>query len=336
MRKPNGFGSIDKLPGKRRRPWRARKTVGFDEKGKQKRRSVGCFRTMREAMRALEEEAKKAENGRGNVTLREIYEMWRQMNFRNYAKNTVALYEMAFRQLKAIHDESFSGLKPTDLQNTFNRMRLAESSKRAVKALLNAIYRFALTYEYVERNLSGAVKLGKPVPIVYRKVFTAGEIKKLWIHKDDRIVATILIMIYSGLRVGEILTLQRKNVYLQRRYMRCGIKTKAGKDRIVPLHRKIIPLLEELMRANPGKNFVFRMPYSSYRARFRDALKMAGTGPHTTHDCRHTFATLLSRAEANETSIRQMIGHKTYETTEKIYVHKNLKDLKKAVDKIKD
>lgn len=29
MRQPNGFGSVYKLPGKRRNPWRVRKTKGW-------------------------------------------------------------------------------------------------------------------------------------------------------------------------------------------------------------------------------------------------------------------------------------------------------------------
>ena len=58
MKLPNGFGSIYKLSGKRRRPWVAAKTFGwqFDEEGqriKQKRQVIGYFATRQEAMTAL-------------------------------------------------------------------------------------------------------------------------------------------------------------------------------------------------------------------------------------------------------------------------------------------
>lgn len=48
---------------------------------------------------------------------------------------------------------------------------------------------------------------------------------------------------------------------------------------------------------------------------------------HKPHDCRHTFATLLSNA--NATAIKKMIGHESYATTEKIYTHKNIEELRK-------
>ena len=56
---------------------------------------------------------------------------------------------------------------------------------------------------------------------------------------------------------------------------------------------------------------------------------------HMPHDCRHTFATLLNNAEANATSIKKLIGHSSFITTEKIYTHKDKEELRKAIDLIK-
>lgn len=58
MKLPNGFGSVYKLSGRRRRPWVAAKTFGweFDEKGqkvKQKQQAIGYYATRQEAMTAL-------------------------------------------------------------------------------------------------------------------------------------------------------------------------------------------------------------------------------------------------------------------------------------------
>lgn len=56
---------------------------------------------------------------------------------------------------------------------------------------------------------------------------------------------------------------------------------------------------------------------------------------HRPHDCRHTFAILLSNANANATTIKKMIGHESYATTEKIYTHKDIEELRKNVELIK-
>lgn len=55
---------------------------------------------------------------------------------------------------------------------------------------------------------------------------------------------------------------------------------------------------------------------------------------HKPHDCRHTTATLLNNAGANPTSIKKILGHSSYITTEKIYTHKDIKELQKAMSLI--
>ena len=76
------------------------------------------------------------------------------------------------------------------------------------------------------------------------------------------------------------------------------------------------------------------MAYQNYLTYFKKLMEQLNM-THTIHDCRHTFATLLSNADANKISIAKIIGHSSYLTTEKIYTHKDIEELKKAVDLIK-
>lgn len=55
---------------------------------------------------------------------------------------------------------------------------------------------------------------------------------------------------------------------------------------------------------------------------------------HTTHDCRHTCATLMDNTEVNENAKRKILGHVTGDVTDTVYTHKNLKQLRKAINKI--
>ena len=57
-------------------------------------------------------------------------------------------------------------------------------------------------------------------------------------------------MIYTGLRPTELLEIQTENVHLDEKYMVGGMKTEAGKDRIIPLNDKIIPLVKNRYDAN--------------------------------------------------------------------------------------
>lgn len=87
MKLPNGFGSIYKLSGKRRRPWVAAKTFGwqFDEEGqriKQKRQVIGYFATRQEAMTALVQYNENPYDLDSNkITFSEVYEKWSDKYF---------------------------------------------------------------------------------------------------------------------------------------------------------------------------------------------------------------------------------------------------------------
>lgn len=58
-------------------------------------------------------------------------------------------------------------------------------------------------------------------------------------------------MIYSGLQPTELLEILPENVHLDEKYMVSGMKTEAGKDRMIPLNNKIIPLVKN--RYDPNK-----------------------------------------------------------------------------------
>jgi len=55
---------------------------------------------------------------------------------------------------------------------------------------------------------------------------------------------------------------------------------------------------------------------------------------HKPHDCRHTFATLMGNAGANTVALQKIIGHANYNTTANTYTHKDIDELRKAVDLI--
>jgi putative uncharacterized protein (fragment) len=117
------------------------------------------------------------------------------------------------------------------------------------------------------------------------------------------------------------------------------LKTQAGKNRLVPIHPKIFPLIEKRYNSN-NKYLIInfkgqQMKYDNYyREKFLPIMEQLDM-KHKPHDCRHTFATLLSNANANSTAIKKMIGHESYVTTEKIYTHKDIEELRKNVELIK-
>lgn len=340
MKNYNSFGSVYKMEGRRRNPWRVVKTLGRDQDtGKIKRITIGYCRTKTEGMELL---AKYNLNpyslDTNKMLFSEVLEKWKEQHFKKLEPKTVKQYRSACKWFEPINSIPIVELNTLHLQELFDKIPLAPASKRLVKAVLKQIYKYALKMEIVAKDYSEFIEMDKKKAVIKRKIFTTEEILKLWEYKELENVDTILIMIYTGLRIGELLTIKNQDIDLENRTIRGGIKTEAGKNRLIPINIEILPLIKNRLRADReylitgsrGK----RMCYQHYHIKFNEVMEKLMMA-HTIHDCRHTFASLLSNADANQSSIAKIIGHSSYTTTEKIYTHKDIDELKKAVDLIK-
>ena len=335
----NNYGSVYKMKDKpRRNPWRVVKTVK-DLDGKSKRKTIGYTRTKAEGLELL---AKYNTNpyslNTTKMTFIEVLEKWKELHFEKLEPRTVRQYKSICKHFEPIKDIPMLELTTMQLQELFNSVTLAPASKRLLKAVLNQVYKYALKMDIVVKDCSEFIELGKKQAVIERKIFTNEEILKLWKYKELQWVDTVLIMIYTGLRIGELLTIESKNIDLENRTIKGGIKTDAGKNRIIPINVEILPLIKNRMSLERqylitgvrGKKLLYQN-YILFFNKLMEQLNME----HTIHDCRHTFASLLSNADANKISIAKIIGHSSYLTTEKIYTHKDVEELKKAVDLIK-
>src|SRR5699024_6368908 len=124
-----------------------------------------------------------------------------------------------------------------------------------------------------------------------RKPFTHDEIELLWNNVNKVEFADVpLIMIYTGLRPGELIGIEVPNIFLEERYLIAGIKTRAGKNRTIPIHRRISPLIEKRLSMSTDILSFFDVNssgnYDALRYRWRRLMKKLGL-KHLPHDCRH-------------------------------------------------
>ena len=146
-------------------------------------------------------------------------------------------------------------------------------------------------------------------------------------------------MIYTGLRPTELLEIQTENVHLDEKYMVGGMKTEAGKDRIIPLNDKIIPLVKNRYDANKkyliNNKFGNHYTYGTYMNGNFNTCMVKLKMKHLPHDGRHTFASLMDSAGANDVCIKLIMGHSMKnDTTRGTYTHKTLEELLTEVNKI--
>lgn len=338
MRLPNGFGSVYKLSGNRRNPFVAMKTVGWDEEGRQVRQPIGYYKTRAAAMQALAEyNSSPYDVVAASITFAELFEMFSAKKFEKISRGNVNGYKASFKAAAALHEMKMSEIKAAHLQDVIDSCKKGHGSRKKIKVLFNQIYKFGLENDILQKDYSKFVEVGQNTDESSRRPFSASEIQLLWenLTRFD-FVDSVLISIYTGLRPGELVTIKTADVDLKERVMRGGIKTAAGKNRVIPINKKILPLVAA--RVNEGHEFLFAndkggpMSYFTYYdCHFMRIMDQLGLS-HKPHDTRHTFATLMDNAGANKLSIKRIMGHASKDITDKVYTHKDISELKKAVD----
>ena len=96
-----------------------------------------------------------------------------------------------------------------------------------------------------------------------KKTFSDIEIQKLendicpYTQKRCDWSSTILILIYTGMRISELLSLTRFNIDMENQIITGGIKTDAGKNRVIPIHPKITEHIKYWLNKN-GETIICR------------------------------------------------------------------------------
>lgn len=332
----NGTGSIVKLSGNRRKPYAARVTNGW-KNGKQVRKYLGYFATQTEALMALAEYHKYGlDIDGGKLTLEEVFDDWYKRIEPKTSKTVLNGHNMTKIRLGTFGNTPIKSIKPKHLQDWFDQIDLKASSKGRIKSTLNQVFNYAYQNDIIVKNPMNGVAIEQEASEPVGKIFTEKEIQALWDLKDHETARWVLILIYTGMRISELLKMTTDNIHLEERYMIGGSKTEAGRDRIIPIHEAIVPLMEaQLGRA---KNFLRNskgnpLTYLTAKRNFDTLMENLGM-EHNPHDTRKTGISLMHSAEIPMETIKIIVGHATQDVTEKIYLRKNISELVKQINRI--
>ena len=207
------------------------------------------------------------------------------------------------------------------------------------KNVYRQLFKYAIKNEIVEKNHANLIEL--PQDSEPKKdshtIFTPDEIQILWDNVDKPNVDIALILIYSGMRIMELLQMPSENVYLTEQYMVGGNKTKAGKNRVIPIHDKILPLVAK--RMSKGNTYLIKPPrsevyyYTSFRKNVWWVMMNELGLNHTMHDTRHTFVSMMDSAGVQQLTIKKIAGHSSKDITDR-YTHKEIRELVEAVNQL--
>ena len=191
------------------------------------------------------------------------------------------------------------------------------------------MYRYAEPRNLCDKNYAEYVQIKIEDDDEHGVPFTLAELKLLWDNKDDETVEFMLIMCYSGYRISAY---KKIKIDLEELFFQGGVKNKTSKERIVPIHSAILPLVKRRLQRD-GK--ILKRRPDDFRIDMYDKLEELGIEKHTPHDCRHTFSMLCVKYEVKENDRKRMMGHAFEDIDNKVYGHRLLEDLRVEIEKIK-
>lgn len=337
---PNGYGCIKKLSGNRSRPYAAYPTTAGSASGSfvNPSTAIGYFSDWHSAYAALTEYKRAPYDPKQrNYSFREVYELFYRSKFENTRKalsiSSKQAYESAFKNCAPLHAIRFLDIRKSDMQEILDNCTLGYSSVCNLKKLFSQMYRFALENDMIEKNYAQFVTNDHEDNNEKGEPFSEEELSILWKNKKDRTVQMILLMIYTGYRIKAFETIE---INLEEQYLKGGVKTSAGKGRIVPIHPAVLPFAKSFPKSFPN----FRV--ANFRTTFfYPTLKRLGISftddgkKHTPHDCRHTFSWLCDKYKIDELSKHLLMGHSPGKDIEKaVYGHRTLDELRNEISKI--
>lgn len=375
MKLPNGFGSIMERKNKNlRKPFYVRVCVGRDPFGKPILRPLkpkSSFSTYNEAYQALVEYNRNPYDLDDDITVAELYEKWTDTYFQSLASDSStrtitsawaycsSIYAMRAKDVRARHIKGCmeEGYRiETKGKNKGEKVFPTASMKARMKSMFNLMFDYALEYEIVDRNyartfdISADIIKEKEAATRGHIIFSDEEMKILWDNVGKiKYVDWILIQCYMGWRPRELATLRLDEINLEDWYMCAGMKTDAGKQRIVPIHTKIRSLVQknydfalsigsEYLLNDKGQTHAgsWKLTYDKYAKRFAKVIQELNLNPeHRAHDPRMTFITSAKKAGIADAAIKKMAGHKIQDITESAYTDRDVEWLRNDIEKIK-
>lgn len=350
LRRPNGEGSIYKLSGRRRRPWVVRVTTGRhfidkdtdDEKEVYDREIIGYYPSKTEAKNALQNYKAgilPIVQPKDGMTLAELYQEWYKTKEGKSSYKAINGYKTAYNHLSKYYETPFTDLRTAHLQSVVDHLHKKGMSRPLlvkVKSLLSMLYNYGMQNDIVSKNYAQFIEMPKATRKEKMRFsdFDIARIEQL--AKTEDMAQLLLVLIYTGFRINELLSLTRFNVDLDKMIITGGGKTEAGTDRIVPIHAKILPIIKEWIKRddfvvidgkvrqydNIAKLFkAFKQKYN-----FDDSL--------TLHCTRHTCASLMAAKGIDPIYITKILGHTNYNLTAKVYTHLDTLALYQEINKI--
>ncbi len=247
------------------------------------------------------------------------------LEFKSRTMRSVRRYQSSFKALlRIIGDIPLAQIKPATIRK-FQEKRLQEDGPRGPittqtvnrdVAALSSLFTWAVEREYVTENPCLKVKKLKEPP-AREIVLTLEEIQKLLnTPTTSRMKLLFLISLTTGMRMGEVLNIERQDIRddgsILVRY------TKTGRSRIIPVPEVVYHEIKKFLAFHNEPTLFPHRSAGNVKWNWKRWKERAGIRPEIRfHDVRATYATIMAGIVGDPQIVRQLLGHASIQTTER-------------------
>jgi len=314
MRKPKQRGNGEGTVFKRGKTYTA--MIVKYKKGRKKSKSKGGFKLKKDALDYLPELKKKFEVRYKNqdITFAELHDEWQPLAYENMSDSRKIALNTAYKRCEPLYEKRWVDILPRDMQDAVNAAAGSYYTRKDMKNLISLMAKHAIKNEIFDRNYALSIDLPELIEEEIEP-FSVDEIIKLWqdYQAGNDFTGYAIIMMFTGLSIGELESQQTEKINFEEHYMRGGRKTKKRKETEI-----VFPaFLEGVIRKLAGEKMLLEMSEYVFRKEFDLMCIRAGARPLKPHSCRHTYSTMLAKKEVQAAVQQEMNRHTNYKTTKR-------------------
>ena len=164
------------------------------------------------------------------MTFTDVYNAWSEAKYPAISKSNVHGYTASYNVCGTLYNKTFRDIRLAELQNVIDTCGKNYPTLRKLKVLFNQLYDYALKNDICNKDYSEFVDIlkykDKNPNKVERDIFSKAEIDRLWELKDDPFYQTVLMLIYNGCRISELLDLEKETSSdMWKRYIQALLKS---------------------------------------------------------------------------------------------------------------